>query len=330
MSYFSTIQCYSQRLLNPFRGVMNFITYESAEAVTTDGEHWDIYVTDGDLLEGLKGKNILTSDIRYGSWSMKEGLKRGPIYPSDDFKRLENLGAIVYEHLLRIHNQVPFPFWDRYELWLLDQARQPLALLNSVVHEHEIDTDVAIDWRAGLACRQNFHPAVLQDYLDPDNHLYTAADYLTDYINQCAAEYPAAQWFRRNIDCSGLGLTGINLPDAYRGRRIPKASFPELFIQTETHDLEHTQLIEEFLNWQSPWLLLLNKLDNETRRHYEQQARQHALIVAGQYRLYPQIVEENQINAARIEARLRSNDKSDKDDKEINNYFLDIADSRTN
>ena len=69
MSYFSTIQCYSQRLLNPFRGVMNFITYESAEAVTTDGVHWDIYVIDGELLEGLEGKNILTSEIRYGSWS---------------------------------------------------------------------------------------------------------------------------------------------------------------------------------------------------------------------------------------------------------------------
>lgn len=60
MSHFSTIQCSSQRLLNPFRGVMNFITYESAEAVTTDGVHWDIHVIDSELLEGLEGKNILS------------------------------------------------------------------------------------------------------------------------------------------------------------------------------------------------------------------------------------------------------------------------------
>lgn len=330
MSYFSTIQCYSQRLLNPFRGVMNFITYESAEAVTTDGVHWDIYVTDGELLEGLEGKNILTSEIRYGSWSKAEGLKRGPIYPSDDFKRLEDLGATVYEHLLKVHDDVPFPFWDRYELWLLDQARQPLALINSVVHEHEIDTDLPIDWRAGLACRKSFASDILNRYLASGNGLLTAADYLTDYVNQCAGEKPAAQWFRRNIDNSGLGLAGINISASYRGRRIPAESFPELFIQTESHDLEHSQLIEEFLCWQAPWLLLLNNLDGQTRRHYEQLARQHALVVAKQYRLYPRIIEENQIKAARIEAKLRGSQAIEEDKTPAPSYYLDLADSRTN
>jgi len=330
MSYFSTIQCYGQRLLNPFRGVMNFITYESAEAVTTDGVHWDIYVTDGELLEGLEGKNILTSDIRYGNWSEQDGLKRGPIYPSNDFTRLEDLGATVYEHLLKVHKQVPFPFWDRYELWLLDQARQPLALINSVVHEHEIDTDVAIDWRAGLACRKHFTPAIYHGYLTSGSEQHTAAEYLTDYVNQCAGEAPAAQWFRRNIDGSGLGLAGINLSDHYRGRRIPARSFPELFVQTESHDLEHSQLIEEFLCWQAPWLLLLNGIDSETRQHYEQVARQQALVVAQQYRLYPRIIEENQIKAARIEAKFRCSHPSEENPSPAPSYYLDMADSRTN
>lgn len=35
----STILCSSQRLLNPFRGVVNIIRYRSAEAVTSDGIH---------------------------------------------------------------------------------------------------------------------------------------------------------------------------------------------------------------------------------------------------------------------------------------------------
>src|SRR3569832_1121778 len=38
------IECYAQRLLNPFRGVVHTIRYQSAEAVTTDGVEWDIYV----------------------------------------------------------------------------------------------------------------------------------------------------------------------------------------------------------------------------------------------------------------------------------------------
>jgi len=32
-----TATCYAQRLLNLFRGVMNIIEHEGAEAVTTDG-----------------------------------------------------------------------------------------------------------------------------------------------------------------------------------------------------------------------------------------------------------------------------------------------------
>ena len=54
-----------------------------------------------------------------------------------------------------------------------------------------------------------------------------------------------------------------------------------------------------------PCLVLLRHLDSQTRQHYEQQARQHAVVVAQQYRLYPEIIEENQIQAARIEAKLR-------------------------
>jgi len=37
--------CYSQRLLNPYRGIINCIRYRSAEAVTADGVRWDIYVS---------------------------------------------------------------------------------------------------------------------------------------------------------------------------------------------------------------------------------------------------------------------------------------------
>ncbi len=36
------VECYAQRLLNPYRGTMHVIKYEAAEAVTLDGVHWDI------------------------------------------------------------------------------------------------------------------------------------------------------------------------------------------------------------------------------------------------------------------------------------------------
>ena len=107
-------------------------------------------------------------------------------------------------------------------------------------------------------------------------------------------------------------------------------SFPELFIQTETHDLEHGQLIEEFLSWQAPWLLLLSHIDSGTRQHYEQLARRQAFEVAKQYRLYPQIIEAQQIQAARIEARLKNSQPIEEEKPMATSYFLDVADSRTN
>lgn len=104
------VYCFAQRLLNPFRGILQIIAYESAEAVSTDGAHWDIYVRNDELVKDLENRyQVQTSDIRYGNWSADKGLKRGPGYPSEDFKRMEKMGAIVYEHLLRDHQKVPFP-----------------------------------------------------------------------------------------------------------------------------------------------------------------------------------------------------------------------------
>ena len=75
-----TIEFFSQRLLNPFRGITCTIRYKSAEAVTTNGRHWDIYVRNELLLDDVdleQRHKVLTNDIRYGSWSAKQGLKRG-------------------------------------------------------------------------------------------------------------------------------------------------------------------------------------------------------------------------------------------------------------
>jgi len=62
--------CYAQRLLNPFRGIINTIRYRPAEAVTADGERRDIYVSGEFLQDNLRaGKRVPCGDIRYGSWS---------------------------------------------------------------------------------------------------------------------------------------------------------------------------------------------------------------------------------------------------------------------
>jgi len=198
---------YSQRLLNPFRGSMNIIEYKGAEAVTLDGVNWDIYVKNRELVKGLDSqKNVQISDIRYAHWSHKEGLIRGPIYPSDDFRRMEEQGAKAYEHLLQHFDELPFPFLDNYELWLLDKNAYPLALIDSSLRENEINNDPILDWRAGQTCRHEFtsetYTAIQQ------NDQLKAGQYLTNYINQLCSTPPQAQWFKRTLDGHGIGMKG--------------------------------------------------------------------------------------------------------------------------
>ena len=297
-----SVQCIAQRLLNPYRGVMHTIRYAAAEAVTLDGAHWDIYVSNDALLEGLTvNRWTQITDIRYGSWSLAQGLKRGPLYPSDDFMRMEEMGAMVYEYLTRMHQQVPFALQDPIELWLLDSAQQPLALLSSVLTESAIDLDEPIVWRAGYTAAEHFKsPTLAQMGITTE----PPAEYLTRYINGRAGAQPVAQWFRRYADGSGLGLSCIGADSTLEGRNLPAPAFPPLLLATTGHDAAHTDLIADFLVWQAPCLLSLPTLEHATRQQLEQQARQQALAVEKQYRLYPKIIDPSAIKAALVEAVL--------------------------
>jgi hypothetical protein len=310
------IECYAQRLLNPFRGVMHTIRFQSAEAVTTNGIEWDIYVANDALLDGLgrAGKRALISDIRYGHWSAEKGLKRGPLYPSDDFKRLEEMGAVVYEHLLKAHRDVPFKFLDQFELWLLDRDGQPLALLHSVRNDSETDTRPPIDWRAGMAAQEQFRSTAIAGLTEP------AAVYLTRYINSLASG--VAQWIRRSDDGSGLGLHTLKGGDGLPGRVLDADAFPPLFIATAGMDAAHTRLVHDYHAWQAPWMLLLPHLDAATRGTLEACARQQAELIEKHCRLYPAVLDRAALQAARVEAALlRSQQGSPRQDEEAPSFI---------
>lgn len=325
------IACYTQRLLNPFRGVISCIRYQSAEAVTRDGVRWDIYVSNDRLLDGMDTqRRVQTSDIRYGSWSAQTGLKRGPLVPSDDFKYLEHMGAIVYEHLLKVHGRVPFPLEDRFELWLLDQEARPLALLDSAVQEEDMELEQAAEWRTGHECRRTFTSAV-SGHLKLDSGAEGAlAIYLARYVNAGAGDPPAAQWFERRPDGTAVGMAGINLEHTLVERKLDAGDFPPLLLAPRPGDATHQQLYGDFQRWQAPWLLALPDLDRETRARLESQAGASPLLVAQQYRLYPEIIDVATIRAARVEARLRRSIPEDReDDSALPTYYIELHPSPT-
>ncbi len=289
------IQRYAQRLLNPFRGVMQVIRYGPAEAVSMDGVHWDIYVANDTLLEGLQDDaQAQVSDIRYGRWSAEGGLKRGPLYPSEDFRRMEAMGARVYQSLQEDHGQVPFPLMDRLELWLLDEVGHPLALLDSALQAPDRPDMELPRWRAGRSAHAAFASmtdAGLENHVNP-------ADRLDDYINRLAGPQPRARWYQRNSEGCGRCL------DPDQASLIEAAAFPPLLIRQHGHDPIHGELLEQYLDWQAVWLLCLPGLPVATRRHLEARARLQAGLVEANFRLYPDIIDPALLNAARVEARL--------------------------
>jgi len=320
-------ECYSQRQLNPFRGIVNVVKYQSAEAVSTDGLVWDIFVSNDLLREGLDpGTRVQTSDIRYGKWSIEHGLKRGPIYPSDDFKYLEHQGAVALEQVQKLHGEVPFPLSDIFELWLLDHQNMPLALLDSAVHQEDIEIEHTIAWRAGNLCKKSFTSGVLTQLFAETLPGKNTADYLTDYINSRSTAPPTAQWFRRESRGGATGLTGINLAPELEARTLPDDVFPVLLLNHTSHDTVHRQLISDFLDWQAPWLLLLPTLDPENRRHFERAARKQALLVEPQYRLYPELIDNSAINTARVEALFRHNEvqAAEEEEKNLSTFYLEL------
>jgi hypothetical protein len=314
------IECYAQRLLNPFRGVVHTIRYQSAEAVTTDGIEWDIYVANDALLDGLgrAGRRAQISDIRYGHWSAEKGLKRGPLFPSDDFKRLENMGAVVYEHLLEVHRDVPFAFRDQFELWLLDQRERPLALLHSVRTDIETDTRPPLDWRAGLAAQEHFQSAALAGIGE------SAGVYLTRHVNSLASG--VVQWFRRSDDGAGLGLHTLQGGEHLCGRVLDADAFPQLFLSTAEMDAAHTRLVHDYHAWQAPWMLLLPHLDAGARSRLEACAFQQAELVEKHCRLYPVVLDRTALQAARVEAALiRSQPHNKTGDEVMPMYYIELS-----
>jgi hypothetical protein len=321
-------QCYSQRLLNPFRGVVNCIRYRSAEAVTADGVRWDIYVSNEALLDDLPGRqHTQVSDIRYGAWSAEKGLKRGPIFPSDDFRLMEAMGTRVYEHLLEVHQDVPFPFLDTAELWLLDDRAQPLALLDSALDPADIDTTQPPRWNPGLACRRSFASSAAQSLLGDNALPGDITDYLSAYINSMrTAATPAAQIFQRTGSGTGTGLHGIHIDTDLTGRTLGPQAFPAMLLDMQLHDGDHDRLVRDFIHWQAPWQLLLPSLDPEARRACEKHARVQPLKVEQNYRLYPEIIDREVIDAARVEARIRKTLPPDtRQDNIMSTFYLELG-----
>jgi hypothetical protein len=112
-----------------------------------------------------------------------------------------------------------------------------------------------------------------------------------------------SQWFR--LDPEGaLGLAE-GAPAGLAGRRLPLGALPVLTLRTRWPREADSALVQEYLNWLSPYLLTLPGLSDEERQGLESAAVRHAPALDALWRLYPRILDPDLIRRARVEARLR-------------------------
>lgn len=311
------VNCYSQRILNPFRGVMNIISIGGADAVTIDGSNWILYIHDNfdcptdDPEEFFE---IEMPDIRFGDWNAESGLRRSPLIASYHYSEIQAIGNALLDTVQKYSDRCPFPFKDKYELWLLDEkTSEPLALLDSVCNEAEIHSPENLAWEAGLRCKQEF----MKEFSLTGEQSSSAGDLLNSIINQRAGERPSAQWFYRDNLDYGKGVSGINLNDDLAERELSARLFPKMLVQQQWRHKPDETLVEAFINWLSPYLLVLDFLRDAQREVLEIQAKQYALLVDKMYPLYPKVINQKAINAARVEAMMRKSNQMPKKTREL-------------
>jgi hypothetical protein len=299
------IKCYSQRLVNPFRGILSVVATEDADAVSSDGVHWALYIqgeseevrmNDGSL------RDVVLPDTKFGDWTAKEGLKRSPVRNVADLDRIDVIGLHLLEAVKQAAGRLPFPLRDQDELWLLDAADRPLALLHVAVDEGERVTPRDLTWRPGEIAKHVFtstHARI--DSSEP----CSAAQQVEDIVNRDNGTQTHAQWFWRSTDGTGVGQDGVNISSGLVGRTLAACEFPPLLLSTEWAVGNERALVQDFLDWQAPWLLQLQHLSHEQRSRLEQLAAQRADAVAKCFRLYPEVIDAERITAARVEAQLR-------------------------
>lgn len=295
-------RCYALRNLSPFTGVVQVMEQGSARAFSVDGVNWEIQVLAEAVNSIWSMPPSATTErqyYRYGVWSAKEGIAQLRVNPVLDIGSLCRAGDGMLRLLEQRHGAVPLPLEDRYELWLLDEGNLlPLALLDSAREQPQGRPPVPV-WQAtrlqerAFPCRRQ-EPAALSA---------TGADRLEHQAHRRAGSLRQAQWFLRQTGGSGLGLGG-RIPARLQQRRLPPEAFPELLLREDWATETEERLARDYFDWLAPRLLTLQGLGRDTRARLEQAASGQARLVAGLYRLFPEVVDAKWLNAIRVQAEL--------------------------
>ncbi|MCU7851519.1 MAG: hypothetical protein KZQ80_04835 [Candidatus Thiodiazotropha sp. (ex Monitilora ramsayi)] len=295
---------FSIRRLNPFNGLLQVYQLDSARALSANGQVWEIQVL-SDTPQGLwanmpfRGQQFYT----FGLWSLEHGLKQVPINPLFNIPDMLASAEALIEDLRGAQDKLPFPLADVYESWLLDeQTQQPIALLMSCRTEKERRQREKVKWIAAEPGDFSFVSSHLSERGLPRDDGYNPrvhASVLEAVVRERAGQHHPASWFYRHPDGSAISCETQAI-------RLDAGFFPELPLTESWEDNQERELVDDYLNWKAPQLLMLPYLSKTVRDRLEKLAVNQAEIVDRLWRLYPEIHNHGLLKSARVEAKIRT------------------------
>ena len=299
--------CFAVRRLNPFLGVAEVVDIGHARALSVDGVAWQIQIRSERPARSWGTLGLATRARRYyrfGYWSQADGLARTPVNPELDISFLltawEQLSGVLPGCL----HGLPFSLEDRYECWLLDHERRPLALLASVVDARYLRETPSSQWRVTTPLERGFETGVFAHKGPPDADTRRSVRHAERLEKQVRDAAGSCQWILRGGDGNGSAVEAATTR-LVSGDAWDKSLFPQLTVREVWGDGNAESLVAEWVGWRAPRLLTLQDIDDATRARLERAACARAMLVEDQYRLYPRIIDPETVNSARVEARLR-------------------------
>lgn len=263
------IKTFSQKLTPPYSGQIQIAESDTYRALTLDGQSWEVqYVNRTHVRVGTLSKE----DIKLRSSSNEQ--------ISDDTAD-PKLGELL-DFLADV--QLPFTARDCYEYWLLDkQDKAPLALIFSCHSEEQMNKfPTREEWTALPDAVMHVEKTEIEIERGQPPVNYR----LESLISERAGTQKVAKWFDRRVS-----------------HDVP---FPPYLVREDSDDTEYEALCKRYLERQAPRLLMLQSLTETERDRLEHCCAGQATEVARLCGLYPLIINQDLINALRVEARLRS------------------------
>jgi hypothetical protein len=288
--------------LSPFSGTTRIIHQQAIRAISNDGVNWRLQIRSNSSNEEANRY------VLFGLWTRSNGLTEFPVHPTQVDPQHRTLAIDFVESLPGYLDTASFPLRDTLECWLLDQQQQPLALLRACQPGEPRPHLHNPRW---IPCAPDDHTFVSPHVRLPDraHDQSTPVVYHRDLVAQIvhqAADQPSQyQWFQRQPDGSGLGEDDTTMKTEIHADHLPTEAFPHFLLRQTWPDQQSQQLMNDFFQWQSPWLLTLPDLTSTERQQLERQACGYPRRLAALYHLYPDIIDKTRLNKTLIQAQLQ-------------------------